>query len=179
MRQTLIPNTKNKKVVAMFPMLQFTRILYAYWLGPVHGWLLCFFWEGLLIYVYFLHVRVANYEAVKDILHMSKAKGMLWLEIFALAASSLPIQVSSFLIESGGVSCAYVFVCNVCAVACMTLNCACCGYFLSVPMSNLSVGLISCTATLAFVLPTVGTCFVTSRTLYQCIQLKNVSAGVT
>ena len=159
------------QVLLLFPMMHVTKILYGFWLGPIWGWLLCCAWELTLIFAYLLTIKPNPHKEVQDIVNEAREKGLLWGELVILALSSTPLQVDACLLEFGGVTVTEFWTANILVTCVMSFKNTICGYLLSTSFSVTNFALITTIITLSTLIPTFATIYISSKTLYKCLQI--------
>ena len=167
------------QVIMFFPMMHVTKILYGFWLGPLWGWLLCCAWELTLIFVYLTTIKINPIKEIQDIVTESRAKGVLWGELVVLAMSSTPLQVKVCLVQSGGVTIIEFWTANVLVTCVLSFKNTICGYLLSTSFSVTNFALITTIITLSTLIPTIATVYVSSKTLYKCLQIYRSQRSTT
>lgn len=153
------------------PMGNITKIFYGYWFGWLWGTLICAAFEMLLLYLYVKTIKIKEMDIIFSIIHAIREKGMLWIELIILAASSVPLQVAGLLIEFGGVSCMEYLFTHFIVTFIMTLKNCVCGYLISDSISNRNLLIFSIIMVSGSVVPTFSAIYVSTRMLFTCIKL--------
>lgn len=165
------------QVLVMFPMMHVTKILYGFWLGPLWGWFLCCAWELLLIFAYLTTVPSHPHKEIEQMIADARAQRTLWPELVVLALSSTPLQVDACLIEFGGVSKLEFWSANVLVTCVMSFKNTYLGYLLCNHFSVQNFAVIFALVSVSTVIPTAATVYVSSRTLYKCVQVYRAQAA--
>ena len=168
------------QLLMMFPFMHVTKVLYGFWLGPVWGWLLCCGWELTLIFGYLSKIQSNPLQEITDIVTEAREKGVLFAELVALALSSVPLQIEACLLEFGGVKVKEFWTASMLVTCIMSFKNTICGYLISTSFSAKYFALIASIVSLSTIIPTISTMYVSSKTMYRCIQIyrsRNLSTG--
>ena len=164
------------QVLMLFPMMHVTKILYGFWLGPLWGWLLCCVWELVLIGGYLVRIKISPVREVVDIVSEARVRGVLWGELVLLALSHTPLQVDACLLEFGGVTVTEFWTANVLVTCVMTFKNTICGHLLASSFSVTNFAVITTIITLSTLIPTIATVYVSSKTIYKCVEIYRFKA---